>query len=161
MVGNGYRTTFSAHALGLSLCDFLAVCTQSTKCYSWKSQGGVQWMGSSFPMVFNRWAHDASITFLSSSDETSRPKLICGARTLNPQKCSVPCWSGHRKYRKSPLAPDSLYISTVPPVVKEKKVNLPTLEKTGVIKTWDVEGKTLAQHPIHSASWDCWTTEPV
>lgn len=75
-----------------SLTMLLICCTQSTKCYSWKYQGGVQRIGSSFQMLFSRFAHDATITFLSSSDETSIPKLICGARTLNPQKCNVPCW---------------------------------------------------------------------
>lgn len=34
-------------------------------------------------------------------------------------------WSGHRKYRKSPLTPAFVYISAVPPVVKERRANLP------------------------------------
>lgn len=121
---SGYSTT-SLCSCFRSLTVLLVSCTQSTKCYSWKYQGGVQWIGSSFQMLFSRWAHDSTITFLSSSDETSIPKLICGARTLNPQKCSIPCWSGHRKYRKSPLTPVFVYISAVPPVVMERRANLP------------------------------------
>lgn len=88
---SGYSTTPLCSCFR-SLTVLLVSCTQSTECYSWKYQGGVQWIGSSFQMLFSRWAHDSTITFLSSSDEKSMPKLICGARTLNPQKCSVPCW---------------------------------------------------------------------
>ena len=50
-------------------------------------------MGSSSQRVFSLCAQEATIPFLSSSDAISGQKLICGARTLNPQKCSVPCYS--------------------------------------------------------------------
>lgn len=56
-------------------------------------------MGSSSQMVFSRWAQDATMAFLSSSEAISGAKLICGARTLNPQKCNAPC-CGHKESRE-------------------------------------------------------------
>lgn len=37
----------------------------------------------------------------------------------------------------------------------------PYLEQTGIVESWDVEGKAPAQHPIHPALQDGRHAEPV
>ena len=65
-------------------------------------------MGSSSQMVLSLCAQDVTMAFLSSSEAISGAKLICGARTLNPQKCSAPC-CGHKDSRE-PIRSRILYM---------------------------------------------------
>lgn len=82
---------FTTGASSLCMCQLCPCRGGGAKRQCPKYQAGVQSMGSSSQMVFSRWAQDATMAFLSSSEAISGAKLICGARTLNPQKCSAPC----------------------------------------------------------------------